>query len=228
MCLAHFIARCTTMYFSNHINRALWDVMNGISRLVNGMGQWTWNLCHIPALVTLPHIAEIFWSYMTLLCGHSTVHITRRGSGPWRSNARSATITWLSVFRWQLQLRLRILIDALIGSLGYFWHGSVDVNIGHAFGVMCFVILDLWESNGSCDIHKLPWDGKEQLFHWQTWEFPTCSSSTKGILLVTESEGRIRTFFKRVQPHYRTLYHYVWCLLCNSFWVSTVSEKQYS
>jgi len=126
MCLAHFIARCTTMYFSNHINRALWDVMNGISRLVNGMGQWTWNLCHIPALVTLPHIAEIFWSYMTLLCGHSTVHITRRGSGPWRSNARSATMRLLSVFRWQLQLRLPILIDALIGSLGYFRHGSIE------------------------------------------------------------------------------------------------------
>ena len=92
MCLAHFIARCTTMYFSTHINRALWDVMSGISRLFNGMGQWTWNLCHVPALVTLPHIAEIFCSYITLLCGYSTVRITRRGSGPCRSNARSATM----------------------------------------------------------------------------------------------------------------------------------------
>ena len=110
MCLAHFIAPCTTMYFSTHINRALWDVMSGISRLFNGMGQWTWNLCHIPALVTLPHIAEIFWSYITLLCGHSTVRITRRGSGPCRSNARSATMRLLSVFRWQLQLHSSIFI----------------------------------------------------------------------------------------------------------------------
>jgi len=126
MCLAHFIAPCKTMYFSTHINRALWDVMSGISRLVNGMGQWTWNLCHIPALVTLPHIAEIFWSYITLLCGHSTVRITRRGSGPCRSNARSVAMRLLSVFRWQLQLRLPISIDALIGSLGYFRHGSAE------------------------------------------------------------------------------------------------------
>ena len=89
-CLSHLIAHCTTMYFSTHINRALWGLMRGISRLrsmiwVSGLNY----LCRDPSLVTLPLIEIFFWSYMTLLCGHSTAHNTRGSSARWRTDARS-------------------------------------------------------------------------------------------------------------------------------------------
>jgi len=90
----------------------------GLPWKLHGMGQWTWNLSHVPSLVILCHTAGSFWSWILLLCARGTVSITRRFSVPWWSDARPRkirTLFWVTVKNSHL-----ISLDPLIGKFMVF------------------------------------------------------------------------------------------------------------
>lgn len=145
------------------------------------MGQWNWNLSHVPSLATLRHAAGTFLSWIPSLHAHNTASVTRKSSAPCRSNAKKIRVSlstelydnWKSVTQFSLK--------PLVGNFGCFSHGYVESDIRHTHVLRISHSVEIpWNGSGAVTsfhgmTHKksVPWTSlwiTLALFSGKSWK----------------------------------------------------------